>query len=275
MYLGIDIGGTKTLVASFDDTGKIVDKVKFPTPQDYQAFLKKLEEILKEFPNASFGRCGIGMPGIIDRATGTSTWTGGNLTWEKCPIAQDVSALANCPASVENDANLAALSEANLVKDQYRTALYITLSTGIGSGFVVDGVLDPETINAEVGHMIYPSKDGYLTWEKMASGGTIVEQYGQRADEITDPKVWQAVSERIAIGLINLSAALTPEVIILGGGVGGHLDRFRQYLDEQLKRLTPSGVSVPPILQAQHPEEAVIYGCYELAKQASSDAAVA
>ncbi len=105
----------------------------------------------------------------------------------------------------------------------------------------------------------------------MASGGTIVEQYKQRDDEITDPETWQAISENIAIGLVNLSAALTPEVIILGGGVGAHLDRFKQYLDEQLERLAPNGVNVPPVLQAQHAEEAVLYGCYELAKQRSSD----
>jgi predicted NBD/HSP70 family sugar kinase len=165
---------------------------------------------------------------------------------------------------------MAALSEARLVKDKYRTALYITLSTGIGSGFVVDGVLDPHTINAEVGHMIYPFENGYRTWEQMASGGTVVEEYGQRADEITDPAIWTAISERIAIGLVNLSAALTPEVIILGGGMGAHLERFKQQLDEQVTRLAPSGVHVPPILQAQHAEEAVLYGCYELARQKAS-----
>jgi predicted NBD/HSP70 family sugar kinase len=271
MYLGIDIGGTKTLVASFDDNGKIVAKAKLSTPQAYEAFLQELKTVLQTIPTTELHYCGIGMPGIIDRTQGVSTWSGGNLTWKNSPITQDVAAITNCPVVVENDANLAALSEANLVKDRYRTALYITLSTGIGSGFVIDGVLDQNTINAEVGHMIYPAGDNYLTWEKMASGGTIVEQYGQRADEISDPKIWEAISQRIALGLINLSAALTPEVIILGGGVGAHLDRFKQYLDEQLKALAPSGVHVPPVLQAQHPEEAVLYGCYELAKQRHGD----
>jgi predicted NBD/HSP70 family sugar kinase len=267
MYLGIDIGGTKTLVATIDDRGVIQEKIKLPTPKDYQEFLQKLKAALDNFPKTTFRYCGIGMPGIIDRTKGASTWSGGNLTWKNSPIAQDVSSIANCPVVVENDANMASLSEANLVKDRYRTVLYITLSTGIGSGFVINGKLDPNTLNAEVGHMIYSLKDNYRTWEQMASGGTIVKQYGQRADEITDTKIWKAISERIAVGLINLSAALTPEIIILGGGVGGHLNRFKEYLDEQLVRLAPSGVQVPPVLQAQHPEEAVLYGCYELAKQ--------
>ena len=267
MYLGIDIGGTKTLVATLSDDGQIVDRVKFATPDDYPTFLENLKQNLASLPDKDFDYCGIGMPGIIDRDKNASTWGGGNLSWNNSPIAKDVSEMAGCQVIVENDANMAGLSEAKLVKDHYRTALYITLSTGIGSGFVIDGRLDPNTLNAEVGHMIYPFDNGYLTWEKMASGGTIVEQYKQRADEITDPEIWKAICERIAIGLVNLSAALTPEVIILGGGVGAHLDRFKQYLDEPLARLAPNGVSVPPILQAQHAEEAVLYGCYELARQ--------
>jgi glucokinase len=60
---------------------------------------------------------------------------------------------------------------------------------------------------------------------------------------------------------------LTPEVIIIGGGVGASLHKFKGYLDNWLKALTPVAITVPPILEAQHPEEAVIYGCYELAKQ--------
>jgi predicted NBD/HSP70 family sugar kinase len=267
MYLGIDIGGTKTLVASFDKHGSLLDSVKIPTPHDYREFLEKLKPIVDDLPDAPFQYCGIGMPGIIDRARGGSTWSGDNLGWKHHSIASDVSAIVNCPVIVENDANTAAIGEARFVQDTYQTALYVTLSTGIGSGFVVNGNLDPATLNAEVGHMIFPHGDDYRSWEQMASGGTIVKEYGQRADEITDPAIWEAISEQIAVGLINLTAALTPEVIILGGGVGAHLNRFKQYLDEQVKRLSLSGVHVPPILQAHYAEQSVIYGCYELAKQ--------
>jgi predicted NBD/HSP70 family sugar kinase len=275
MYLGLDIGGTKTLVATLDDNGVIVDRARFPTPDDYQVFLEQLKTTIEDFSTANFKACGVGMQGIINRSNGDSTWTGGNLKWAQCPITDDIAAAVGCPVVVENDANLAALSEAQLVKDQYQTVLYITLSTGIGSGFVVDGSLDPKMLDAEVGHMIYPAADGYKTWEQMASGGTIVEEYGQRAEEISDPATWQAISERLAIGLINLSAALTPQVIILGGGVGAHLDRFKNYLDEQIQKLAPSGVHVPPIRQAQRAEEAVLYGCYDLAKQRFGDGSTA
>lgn len=269
MYLGIDIGGTKTLVASFDGHGQLTEKVRFSSPQDYQSFSRELKASVATLSAKDFKYCGVGMPGLVDRETGRSKWAGGNLAWESCPLGDDVSAIVGCPVAVENDANLAGLSEAKLVQDRYPTALYITISTGIGGVFVVDGAIDPSTADAEIGHMIYPSGNGHQTWEQLTSGKAIVDKYGRRADEINDPETWEAVSEQIAVGLINLSAVLTPKAIILGGGVGGNLHRFKAYLDESLERLTPAAVTVPPILEAQHPDEAVLYGCYELAKQRS------
>lgn len=268
MYLGIDIGGTKTLVASFNDDGTIADQVKFATPQDYQSFLSDLVAHLDQLPTKEFVYCGVGMPGIIDRDNGVSKWAGGNLGWaENCPLAADIGGMVGCPVAIENDANLAGLSEANLIRDQYRTALYLTVSTGIGGVLIIDGVIDPHTINSEVGHMLYPAEGGYKTWEELTSGKAIVDKYGQRAAEISDPETWRAISEKLAVGLINLSAVLTPQVIIIGGGVGANLNRFQTYLDEQLQKLKPSGVVVPPVVKAQRPEEAVIYGCYTLAKE--------
>ncbi len=268
MYLGIDIGGTKTLVASFNDDGTIADQLKFATPQDYQTFLQELLARLDELPVKEPAYCGVGMPGIVDREQGVSKWAGGNLGWaENCPLAADISGMVGCPVVIENDANLAGLSEANLIRDQYRTAVYLTVSTGTGGVLIIDGVIDPHTVNSEVGHMIYPAEGGYRTWEQLTSGKAIVDKYGQRAEEISDPDTWRAISEPLAVGLINLSAVLTPQVIIIGGGVGANLDRFQSYLDEQLKKLQPSGVTVPPVVQAQRPEEAVIYGCYTLAKE--------
>lgn len=269
MYLGIDIGGTKTLVASLNDDGSIADKIKFDTSQDYQTFLKDLKTNLHQLPAKEFSYCGVGMPGILDRATGASKWAGGNLAWGSSPITDDISEIVGCKAVVENDANMAGLSEANLIKDRYKTALYLTISTGIGGVYVVNGKIDMNMADAEVGHMLYKQGDAYETWEEITSGKAIVEKFGQRADEITEPGIWKAISEPIAVGLINLSAALTPEAIIIGGGVGANLHHFKSYLEEAIRQLKPEAITVPPILQAQHAEEAVLYGCYELAKQRS------
>lgn len=269
MYLAVDIGGTKTLVASFDQQGQLQEKNKFATADNFSAFLEDFKRELTNFKSQEFDYCAIGMPGVLDRQRGISLWGGGNLGWPKDnPIAERISAITNCEVLIENDANAAGLSEAVLVKNKYRTALYLTISTGIGGVYVIDGVIDHNTIDAEVGHMIFKDGDGYHTWEQLTSGKAIVAKYGQRADEISDPVIWKAVTEPMAVGLINLSATLTPEIIILGGGVGAHLNRFQSYLQEWLQELRPpTAVRVPDIVQAKRPEEAVIYGCYELARQ--------
>lgn len=267
MYLTIDIGGTKILFTVFTPDGIAQESVKVPTPHDFEEFSSTLSENIKKLSSQTFDYCVIGMPGLIDRENGVFMG-GGNLTWKDVPLAETVSNIVNCPVSLENDANLAGLSEAILVLDTYKTALYITISTGIGGGFIVNGQIDPTLANAEIGHMIYKTPDGtYKTWQQLSSGKTLSETYGMRASEINDPDIWHAFTEDVAMGIINVSTAYTPEVIIIGGGAGANLEKFHEPLLSWIEQLRPSTVTVPPIILAQHPEEAVVYGALELAKQ--------
>jgi predicted NBD/HSP70 family sugar kinase len=57
-----------------------------------------------------------------------------------------------------------------------------------------------------------------------------------------------------------------PEVIVIGGSVGGHLSRFKDFLEKELKKFETPLIPIPPIRQAQRPDDAVLYGCYDLAK---------
>lgn len=266
MYLTIDIGGTKTLVAIFDDSGSIQSSVKFPTPASYGEFIDKLSKTIESLPTTELVGACVAIPGLVDREKGMIIGLG-NLPWKHALIRDDLRQIVNCPVVIENDANLAGLSEANLIKDQYRKVLYVTISTGIGGGYVVDGILDPNTIDAEIGHMIFEGEGGIKAWEDIASGEWIVKTYGKKASDLDDQAAWKTISHNIALGLINASAALTPDVIVIGGGVGSHLDKFDRLLKESIDQLKPEILNVPSILQAQRPEEAVIYGCYELARQ--------
>ena len=63
MYLGIDIGGTKTLVAALDDQAKIIEQIKFPTAKEYAQFLTDLKQALAGFKNKDFQAAGVGVPG--------------------------------------------------------------------------------------------------------------------------------------------------------------------------------------------------------------------
>lgn len=264
MFVAVDIGGTKTLVAVFNEHGEITEERRFPTPQDYQEFLRQMADEVAKFTTRTFKHGVAAVPGKLDRQTGTAIEFG-NLPWNNVPIRDDLAKVFACPVQIENDANLAALSEARQLQDRYRKVLYMTVSTGIGGGFVVDGQLDPETIDAEIGHQLIERDGKPVTWESFASGKAIFNKYGKRASDITDKSAWKDISHNLSIGIYNLIQTYTPDAIVIGGGVGGHLDKFKEPLITQLQSYQPA-ITLPEIREAHRPTQAVIYGCFELAK---------
>jgi len=233
MYIGVDIGGTKTLVAVLTDAGKIVESKKF---------------------NA--------------RAINF-----GNLPWKNISIQHDLEKLCKCPFVVENDAKMAALSESNLLKGDFNKVLYVTISTGIGYGLVSDGIID-SNIGDGGGRAILLEHRGKLQpWEDFASGHAIVARYGKRAEDIHDAATWHQISRDLAKGFIHLIAIAEPEVIVIGGSVGSYFDRYATILAAEIKKYHIPLVPMPQLRSAQRPEEAVVYGCYDLAKQTFSHAA--
>jgi predicted NBD/HSP70 family sugar kinase len=264
MYLAVDIGGTKTLVAAMNNKGEVVASSKFPTPDKYTQFIKELENHIKSL-QSEFRAGVVAAPGRINRRNG-SVIAFGNLAWKNIPLETDIEKIANCPIRIENDTKLAGLSEAINIKDEFDKVLYVTISTGISNALTVNGVLDPELIDSESGHMLLEHQGKLQTWESFASGKAIVKKYGKRASEINSPSDWKEISRNIAVGLIDLIAIIQPEVIVIGGGVGTHFKKFSTPLREELKKYEMPLVPIPKIVGAKHAEEAVIYGCYHLAK---------
>lgn len=266
-YLAIDIGGTKTLLASFASKGKLNDSLKFETPAIYEEFLITLSEKISKMTSSKWSYCGVAIPGRVDRKNGVGI-VFGNLAWKNVPIAANVKSLVKCPVVIENDANLAGLSEAKLVPE-YRKVLYITVSTGIGGIFVVNGKMDTNTLDAEIGHILLEHEGKLMRWEEFASGKAIYTKFGVKARDIpeSDFAKWYLIARNIAIGLIDMVAIYTPDVVIIGGGIGSHFDNFKDKLYEELKIYEHPLLTIPPVLKAKRAEEAVIYGCYELAKE--------
>ncbi|MGH7195290.1 MAG: ROK family protein [Candidatus Saccharimonadales bacterium] len=268
MYLGIDIGGTKTLVAALDNNGVIVEKYKFATPKDYSNFCNELSKIIDQFVNKKFIAVGVGLPAtIIDRERGLGV-VFGNLPWREIPIQSDINQLLNTPVVIENDAKMAALSEYMLLKEtsHYKKVLYVTISTGIGFGLVNDGVIDDNFGDGGGAEMMVEHDGQEVPWESFASGKAIAERFGKQASEIHDDKTWQIIAQNIAIGLIDIIALTQPEIIMLGGGVGAHSEQLLKPLSAALKIYENPLLPIPPIRQAGRPELAVIYGCYDLSK---------
>jgi glucokinase len=268
MYLAIDIGGSKTLVALFSISGRLLESKRFETPRSYADFLQKLRKIYDSLQHdtGKITACSVGAPGRIDRSKG-SVPVMANILWENTPLRKDIEKLCQVPVAVENDANLAGLSEAKLIQKSYRKVLYLTVSTGIGGALVVDGLIDPALADMEIGHMKFEHEGKIQAWEDFASGRYIYEKYGKKASQLEDAAAWYAISRNLALGLTNAIVTLNPDVIVIGGGVGSHFHKFADPLHEELMIFKSKLIPLPALRQALRAEEAVIYGAYELAKQ--------
>lgn len=266
MYAGVDIGGTKTLVAALDDNGVILEKIRFETPKSYDNFVDEFKKAAEALKHHDFRAGGIGAPGIIDRKRERVIWLG-NLPWQDAPVDHDIEAILHCPCVIENDAKMAALSEAMMVKDSFRKVLYVTVSTGIGYGLVVDKKIDTN-IGDRGGHALLVEHHGKMVpWESFASGRAIVERYGKRAEAIHDKETWTKIVRDLVPGLLELIAIAEPDVIVFGGGVGTYFERWGALLEAELSKYKTPLVSLPALRGAQRPEEAVLFGCYDLAKE--------
>lgn len=266
VILGVDIGGTKTLVATFDSEGKILSEERFETPATYGVFLTECKKVM---PADKVISTALGIPGVIDRTNGVGM-SFGNLTWKNVPIKADMENLLKCPVVVENDAKVAAVFEADKVKSDFKNVLYLTIGTGIGIAYISSGVLDLEYGDHGGNHVpvVYQGKE--QNWESLTSGKAITTSYGKQAREITDVKTWQEIAYKLALGVVELLKRYSDtDVVIIGGGVGVHFDRFGKLLEEELGKQIPDGSHIPPLMQAKYPEEAVIRGCYLLATQKS------
>ncbi len=262
MYLCIDIGGTKTIVALVDASGEILHSVRFATIEDQEVFYENLlQQIRVNFVLSGIKAISIAMPGIIKR--NQAVWLG-NLPWHDFDLAKLLQRdLSNIPVYVENDANLAALAEARLCKGR---SLYLTFSTGIGGGIVENGQLVKRYLDFEPGHteFVYDGKQN--EWEDIAAASAINRKYGRLVSEITEPEVWLDVISRMLLGLVPITTSLHPDRIIFGGPLGLMLPSYRKELRKQLAAQLPKDRTLPRLHVAKYGDLSVIYGCYYNAK---------
>lgn len=265
MYLLIDVGGTKTLLAIANPKGKILHSIKFPTIHDQNNFAKNLvQQIRSNFALGSIEAIGVALPGVVK--DNKVQWLG-NLPWKNFDLAKILKDEFGIPAYIENDANLAALAEA---KNKTGRTLYLTFSTGIGGGVVDDNVLSKKFQDFEPGHTIYEYNGEKSEWEDLASAKAFVDQYGIKVQDIKDKKCWsKEIPERIALGLAPVITETKPDRIVFGGPLGFELKRYRTPLRRILKNELNTK-TLPRFTAAKYGNFSVIEGCFLYAKANST-----
>ena len=262
MLVVVDTGGTKTLVASFDRNGVLGEQIKFPTPKDPTEYTILLRSILTDnYGKKKVKAIIIAAPGIIKN--GVALWCP-NLKWEKFNITKAIGGVLgdDTPILVENDANLAGLAETRIMKKIPDQSLYVTVSTGIGSGIITDGHINESLRNSEAGHALVEYDGVVREWESFASGQAIYKTYGKYARDITSKRTWNQIADRISRGFLAVIPILQPDLIIIGGSIGTYFDQYGEQLQGLLKEKLPEHIPCPKFVQAKYPELAVIYGCY-------------
>lgn len=270
MYLCIDIGGTKTLIALFSQTGDLLKSIKFPTNQNIDNFETDLTTQLshlfaKQSSDTPVHAVSVGVAAPLENGQPIFF---PNLAWPKDHRLE--SRLKNClkpftsaPIFFINDASSSALFEAQGFSG---TSIFLTFSTGIGGGVVQDGILSSNSDLFEPGHWYYSyrsQKDA--EWEHIASANALLRDYGQIASKITDEDAFQDIASRVALGIVDIIQEFHPDRLIIGGALGPQLANITPYLTKILKQSLPDA-KLPDIIPAKSPFESVIHGCFLHAK---------
>jgi len=246
--LAIDIGGSKIAAGVVDAQGRILAKAEIPTHAElgYAPALARIAELLRSIVRecgAAVEGIGVGSTGPIDPATGVYGEVGTLPGWRGSPLMADLEREFGLPVRVENDADAAALGESAWGAGRgSRSLLYVTISTGIGAGIILDGRLYRGAGGAhpELGHHLldasgpacYCGSNG--CWESLASGPALeawmAQQRPGRLSARTicdlarqqDPLAGEAVrraARYLGLGLANLVTIFCPQTIVLGGGM--------------------------------------------------------
>lgn len=278
----IDIGGTKLLASVTDGSGRPGPSIRRPTVRDNGDPIAELCCMLDELRQGT-PLTGIGMSvvGPFDRERGALV-NPPNVSklWWNLDLRGKLGAVYDCPVYLENDANCAALAEANYgAAKGHRTVVYYTVSTGIGTGLVRDGALLIGRHDTEGGHQVlWPEWvggppcpcGGHGCLEALASGRALFDRFGKHAEDITDPAVWKETGRWLGLAIVNTTALLDPDVVVLGGGVINEWEKFSDALMATVKEhlhLQPA----PQIVRAQLGEDRNLWGALTLIPESTHE----
>ena len=231
-YGGIEAGGTKWVCAVADLPGELLTTETFPTTAPEETVRRAIRFFTE---NGPVGALGVGAFGPVDIRPASPTW--GTITTTPKPGWADTDLVAalhsglEVPIALDTDVNAAALGEWRQgAAAGLDTFCYITVGTGIGGGAVAGGRIVHGLLHPEFGHMRIPHDrardpfDGICPYhgdclEGLASGEAIRQRWGRPGQELSGSAAWEIEAEYLALALVNVICVLSPQRIIIGGGV--------------------------------------------------------
>ena len=296
-YIGLDFGGTKLAAGVADESGRLLAQGRCPTdPAAGPAgAIAAMANLVAEFgETARLARSvGISFGGPVNPDRTYTLLSHHGPGWDNYPLVERVGEIWGLPVTMDNDANACALGEVRFgAGSGGNNVVYVTVSTGIGGGVVLDGKLyrGSRGLSGEIGHTIV-MPDGPLCacgkrgcLEATSSGPAIAQAYAEATGvEITAAEVFARAAggdsaaqnvlassiRYLGIGLSNAINLFDPDLIVVGGGVS----KAGQALFGPLRAVTaelsaPSPVGAVPILPAALGDAVGILGAVALAGSA-------
>jgi glucokinase len=296
--LAIDIGGTSIECGLFDWSKNLLSTSLLHTMEALQGDVAEYvaEELRRKMDENGilieevFG-LGVGVPGIVDVKSGV-VLKAPSLKWDHYPLRKKLQELLQVPVYIGNDVNTGLLGEVEAGGLEYvQHAIYMMIGTSIGVGLFLNGEVyeGPQFSAGEAGYMItdksvlrdgfQPARSGYGFLSSKAGGFGMAHEYEKKtgkhvsaqelfslvkkADEAAINIVDQAV-EYITSAIINMTAILNPEVILLGGGVGRELSPYLEKIEGYLEKYVPHK---PKLRISSMQNRSVLYGAFSLCRK--------
>ncbi len=253
MYLGLDIGGTKTAAGLVDIEGNLIAHTEVPTEvhKGIDGMLENIKLAVKELGPKKIEGTGVGFAGQIDVQNGTVIYSPNIPTFRNVPLVksicqalEEVVEMDRCHVVIDNDANAFTLAEHRIGKGKgLKHMIGVTVGTGVGGGIIINGELyHGMAFATELGHMVI-ELDGREAvsgirgeLEAYCSGLSIQRMYYEKTGEnkkafdiekeaLKDNNspayyTYQKAGKALGIGLANIVNIFDPEMIVIGGGVG-------------------------------------------------------
>ena len=231
VFVGLDIGGTKIMIAAADQDGNILRRARTATSTSLEEDLANINRMIAE---VALEEAILGMGAAIG---GPLDWERGIVSplhqpdWRNVPLKALMEEKWGCPFHVDVDTNVAAIGEYRWGGFSAERFLYLTLSTGMGGGFLINGQIyrGKDGAHPEVGHQSIPFRCSNPSavqcecgapdcLEALVSGNGIRRIYGKSAESLSQEE-WQEVAYNFGQGLRNMATFYAPDVICIGGGV--------------------------------------------------------